>query len=210
MNDDFKAIEKRTVRSFYDDGLTELVIGVILFLLGGYFYIRSGRGGDPRVSLNDTAFFLIVIFAVLLANSLLRFLKRRITYPRAGYVSYRKEVRPSRRWIAGASGAIIAVLLSALTAISPSAKAWDPAIYGFLLAVTFLMLAAKVGAPRFFVLAVISAALGTGIAAAGIISTRGAILYGTLLGAALALSGVIALIQFLRRNKRSAEGPDGL
>jgi hypothetical protein len=210
MNNDFKAIERRTIRSFYDDGLTELVIGALLFLLGGFFYIRQGRGSTPRMSLDDTAFFLLVIFAVLLGKYLIGFLKRRIAYPRAGYVSYRKEVRPNRRWIAAASGAIIAALLSALTAISPSAEAWYPAIDGFLLAVAFLVLAAKVGAPRFYILAVASAALGTGIAAAGIVSIRGVVLYGTLLGAALALSGIMTLIRFLRRNKPAGEASDEL
>jgi hypothetical protein len=205
MNDDLKAIERRTVRSFYDDGLTELVIGAILLLLGGYFYIRQGRVGTPRVSLSDTAFFLLVIFAGLLANSLLRFLKRRVTYPRAGYVSYRKEVRPRRQWIAAVSGALIAALLSVLTAISPSAKAWYPAIDGFLIAVALLVLAAKLGALRFHILAVVSAALGTGIAAAGIVYVRGVILYGALMGAALALSGALTLARFLHRNKPASE-----
>lgn len=207
MNEDFKAIERRTIRHFYEDGLSELVIGAITFLLGGFFYLRPGRGGESSYSLSNTPFFLIVILAVLLGKYLIGFLKRHITYPRAGYVSYRKEVRPNRRWIAAVSGAIIAALLSALTAISPSAKAWYPAIDGFLIGIAFLVLAAKLGALRFHVLAVVSAALGTGIAAAGIVYIRGVILYGALMGAALALSGGITLVLFLRRNKPAEEDP---
>ncbi|MCX6559133.1 MAG: hypothetical protein NTZ26_01335 [Candidatus Aminicenantes bacterium] len=205
MNDDFKTIERRTIRHFYEDGLTELVIGAILFLWGGFFYLRPGRKGEAGYSLSDTAFFLVIILAVLLATYLLRFLKRRITYPRAGYVSYPKKDRPGRQRLAAVSGGIIAALLSALTASSPSARAWYPAIDGFLIGIAFLVLAAKLGALRFHILAVVSAALGTGIAAAGIVYIRGVILYGALMGAALTLSGAVTLARFLHRNKPAGE-----
>ena len=38
---DIDKIEKRTVRSFYEDGLTEIAMGLIFLLLGAYFYAEA-------------------------------------------------------------------------------------------------------------------------------------------------------------------------
>ncbi len=209
MNDDLKAIERRTVRSFYDDGLFEIALGAILLLLGGYFF---GEIALPKTSLVrsflSSAFVLVILFAGLLINKILRFLKNRITYPRAGYVSFRKERNPKRRWIAGIYGALIGASFPFLMSFVPSFRDMLPAVNGLLFGVVFLLLANKSGMSRYYVLSFVSVAIGIALAAAGIGDIRGISLYYALFGAAMTLSGLAALIVFLRKNKRAAETVD--
>jgi hypothetical protein len=211
MNDDFKAIEKRTARSFYDDGLTEIAMGAIFLLLGGYFFGQMALPeGSFFHSLLIASFILVIFFSGVLINKILRFLKNRITYPRAGFVSFRKARSPKRKRIAAVSAALIGALISALLGISPTFRAALPAVNGILLGFALLLLASKTGVLRFFALAVASAAVGVALVAAGIGDIRGISLYYALFGVSLAVSGLITLAVFLRRNKRSAEGPDEL
>jgi MFS family permease len=211
MNDDFKAIEKRMVRSFYEDGLTEIAMGAIFILLGGYFFGQDALPeGTFFHSLLSVSFVLVIIFSGLLVNKILRYLKRRITYPRAGFVSFRKEKSPRRKRIAAVSAALIGASISALLGISPSFRAALPAFNGILLGVALLLMAAKTGVVRFHVLAVVSAAVGVALAVAGIGDIRGISLYYALFGAAVTLSGLIALVLFLRRNRLAGEPSDEL
>jgi hypothetical protein len=209
MNDDFKAIERRTVRSFYDDGLFEIALGAIFLLLGLYFF---GEIALPKTSFVRSflgaAFFLVILIGGLLLNKIMRFLKARITYPRAGYVSFRKERNPRRRLMAGLYGALVGASTPFLMHFVPHFEDMLPALMGFLCGLVFLLLAAKSGVPRYYVLAGVSAVAGVALAAAGIGDMRGVSLFYALLGAAMTLSGLAALIVFLRRNKRAAEATD--
>ncbi|MCK7541219.1 MAG: hypothetical protein MZV63_65195 [Marinilabiliales bacterium] len=42
---DIEKIEKRTVRSFYEDGLFEIALGLVFLLLGGCFFAPGRRPG---------------------------------------------------------------------------------------------------------------------------------------------------------------------
>ncbi len=209
MTDELKAIERRTVRSFYDDGLFEIALGAIFLLLGGYFF---GQLVLPETSslrsFLGSVFFFVIVFAVLLVNKILRFLKRRITYPRAGYVSFRRERSPKRKMVAAGLGAVMGGSFPILMSLVPSFRDLLPALVGILLGFAFLLLASKTGIVRFHILAVASAIIGAVVAANGIGDTRGISLYYALFGAAMAVSGLAALILFLRRHKRPAEAAD--
>ena len=80
---DIEKIEKRTVQSFYDDGLFEIALGFVLLLLGGYFFAQTSvsRRAPPSAPLLSVLFVLVIVSAGFLVNRILRFLKRRITYP---------------------------------------------------------------------------------------------------------------------------------
>jgi MFS family permease len=209
MTDDLKAIERRTIRSFYDDGLFEIALGAILLLLGGYFFGELVLPeSSPLHAFLSSAFVLVIVFAGLLINKILRFLKARITYPRAGYVSFRKERSPKRRWQSAALGALIGGSFPFLMSLVPSFKDMLPAINGLLFGVVFLLLANKSGVARYYILSLASIAIGIALAAAGIGDTRGISLFYALFGAAMVLSGLAALIVFLRRNKLAPEAVD--
>lgn len=202
---DIEKIERRTVQSFYDDGLTEIAVGLIFLLLGGYIFGQAAvPEGSPWNAALSVLFVLVIISSGFFVNRFVRFFKRRITYPRTGYVAYKKKAHgPKRRWAAAIAGGIIALVLSALFALAPSAKALLPALNGLLLAVAVLLFANKVGLIRFYILSAASAVIGFAVTAAGVGGTKGVSLDDGLFGAALVISGLATLVAYLRKSPRA-------
>ncbi|MCX6572228.1 MAG: hypothetical protein NT006_12565 [Candidatus Aminicenantes bacterium] len=210
---DIEKIEKRTVQYFYSDGLTEIAVGLIFLLLGGYFFGQTlVPEGSPFNAALSALFVLVIVSAGFLVNRFIRFFKRRITYARTGYVAYKKkEHGPKRRVAAGIVGGIIGASLAALYGLSPSFKALFPALNGLLLAVAVLLIAIKVGLVRFYVLAAASAVIGFAVTAAGVGDVKGISLYYGLFGAAVTLSGLASLVVYLRKSARAdRENPDAV
>jgi MFS family permease len=208
---DLEKIEKRTIRSFYDDGLTEIALGLILLLLGGYFVAQAAvPAGSALENALTILFILLIVTAGFLVNRLLRFFKRRITYPRAGYVAFKKKIpSPKRRTAAAVVAMIISASMVALFGLSPSFRALYPALNGLLFAVAALLVANRVGVVRFFVLAAASAVIGVALTAAGLGGFGGISWFYLFFGAAVLVSGLAALVVFLRRNPRPAAGEAG-
>jgi hypothetical protein len=209
---DIEKIEKRTVQSFYEDGLFEIALGAVFLLLGGYFFAQAAA---PKGSVLEDAlsvlFILVIGSSAFLVSRILRFFKRRITYPRTGYVTFKKKDPSSRRHVATAVVAgIIGASLAALYSLSPSVKVLLPAVNGLLLAIAVLLFANKVGLIRYYLLAAVSAVIGFAVTAAGIGDIKGVSLYYGLFGAAALLSGLATLVVYLRRSPRpAAAGPEG-
>jgi len=201
---DIEKIEKRTVQSFYDDGLFEIALGFIFLVFGGYIFGQTiVPEGSPLNAVFSVLFVLVIVSSGFLVNRILRFLKRRITYPRTGYVAYKKrELSPKHRLAAGIVGGVIAALFT-LLAIAPSVKALLPALNGLLGAFAVLLFANKVGLIRFYILSAASAVIGIAVTAAGVGDSKGISLYWGLFGAALIVSGLATLVAYLRKSPRA-------
>jgi hypothetical protein len=207
---DIEKLEKRTVRSFYDDGLTEIAAGLMFLILGAYFILQLGATGSTAGSILSSVFLIVFFAAFFLVNRLLRFFKRRITYPRTGYVAFKKkEPSPKRRVATAVVAGIISAALAILFRISPSVKLLFPAVNGLLFAVAALLLAHRVGVTRFYVLSAASAAIGVGLALAGVGDLNGLGFFYLLFGAAVLVAGLAALIVYLGRNPRPAPDAQG-
>jgi hypothetical protein len=209
---DIEKIEKRTVQSFYDDGLFEIALGFIFLVFGGYIFGQTiVPEGSPLNAVFSVLFVLVIVSSGFLVNRIVRFLKRRITYPRTGYVAYKKrELSPKRRLAAGIVGGVIAALFT-LLAIAPSVKALLPALNGLLGAFAVLLFANKVGLIRFYILSAASAVIGIAVTVAGVGDSKGISLYWSLFGAALIVSGLATLVAYLRKSPRAdRENPDAV
>ena len=211
---DIEKIERRTIRSFYDDGLLEIALGAFLLFLGGWLYAQAAAPeGSGLGAALSALFVLVIVSAGVVVGRVVRFLKQRITYPRTGYVAFKKkEPSPKRRAAAALAGGLIGASLAVLYGLSPSARTALPAVNGLLFAVAVLLMANKVGVLRFHILAAASAVIGVGLTAAGAGDLRGVGLFYGLFGAAVVLSGLAALVVYLKRSPRPApeapEGPD--
>jgi hypothetical protein len=209
---DVDKIEKRTVRSFYDDGVFEIALGSVFVLLGGYLFVQTALPkGSALAAIMSIALIGVIFLAGFLISRIIRVLKRRITYPRTGYVAFKKHpVSPRRRLRAGLFGGFMGLLLVLLLALAPSLSVLLPVMISFPVANVAFKIANKVGVPRFFVLAAVSAVIGFALTAAGIGGARGIGLAFGLVGGCLILSGSTALIIYLRRNPRPApDAPEG-
>jgi hypothetical protein len=211
---DIEKIEKRAAQSFFDDGFVEIAIGLIFVLLSAYFYSQTiiPKGSSINAVLMGL-FIIVLVSSNFLGSRFVRFFKRRITYPRTGYVEFKKkEPNPRRRASAAIAAGIIGASLAALFGLSSSVRSVIPALYGFLIGIAIFFIANRIRLVRFFILSAISALIGVAIAVAGVDEIKGAFLFYLLFGVAIISSGLATLIIYLRRYPRSdaggLEGPD--
>jgi hypothetical protein len=211
---DIEKIEKRTVQSFFDDGLFEIAVGFIFLLIGGYFFAQSAAPKGSRLEdALSMLFILVIVSSGFFVNRVVRFLKRRITYSRTGYVALKKkEISPKRRAAAAITGAVLGASLGALYGLSPSIKTLLPALNGLLFGIAVFFIANRIGLIRFYVLSAIAAIIGVAIAVARIREGKGFSYFYLIFGIAVIVSGLATLIIYLRRFPRptagASEGPD--
>ena len=211
---DIEKIEKRTVQSFYEDGLVEIAVGLIFVLLSAYFFSQTIIPKASSINAILTGLFIIVLVSSnFLGSRFVRFFKRRIAYPRTGYVAFKKkEQSPKRRAAAAIAAGLIGASVAALYGLSSSTKALMPALFGLLLGIAVFFIAHRIGLVRFYVLSAISAVIGVAVAVAGVEEMRGIFFYYVFFGASVLVSGVVTLVLYVRRFPRlptdAPEGPD--
>ena len=149
---DLRDIRRAAERETYRDGIMEIVIG-------GLFFIVALVTGRP-------AFYWTYLIAILILGPGLQKLKARFTYPRIGYVRLPDE-EPSRlrrgllTWVLGVF-LLVAVALT-LTGHITDSLAWRraaPALGGMLFAGGFVYMAQRSHLWRHYVLAAASASFG--------------------------------------------------
>jgi hypothetical protein len=150
--DQLDHIRNSAERETYRDGLMELVVGVLFFIVA----LATGR----------PAFYWTYLVAILILGPGLKRLKARYTYPRIGFVRLPDE-QPQRvrrgivTWVLGVF-LLVAVVLT-LTGHLTDNLAWRraaPGLGGILFAGGFLYLAQRSRLRRHYLLAVASAGLG--------------------------------------------------
>jgi hypothetical protein len=210
-DNEIRDLERRTRQYLYEDGFVEMAAGILLLILGGYFYASDSLpAGSHLKSWLDGSLVLVFLAGVFLVGRLVRFLKFRITYPRTGYLAYKKkETTPGRRAATAASGAVIAAAFAVLIAVSPSVRLWLPALNGLLGAVACYLFARRTEITRFHILAAASAIIGLAVALAGIGDIRGISLYYAAFGGAVIVSGLAAFRLYLRRSRTNGEDSYG-
>jgi hypothetical protein len=205
MNDPINQAANRARRYWYVDGLNEAAFGGLCLLLGIYFQIQDSLqiSSLPR-QLLEAGLVLFIVAIVLLLSKLVTFLKERITYPRSGYVSYR---RPStiRRFAIGLLAAVIASVLSAVLMIAPPGLDWMAGLTGLALAAVWLFLAWHFQLSRFLALSLVSLGGGIFLAPMQPDGVAGIAAMYFLEGTALLVSGGITFWAYLRRTQAIGE-----
>ena len=196
---------QRTHRHWYVDGLAEIATGC-LFLLLGLLFFAEAQAPKGSVVRRFTAIALPVtlIGGYWIAQRSVKAIKARLTYPRAGYVAY---ARPTRRH--HALGATIALAMGAIVAAvwvrAPASLDWVPLIQGVAAALLLGFAGHQAGLVRFYALAVLSCAAGAVLARARLNLSVADAIYFPLVGAALMVSGGLALARFLRQAPPAVE-----
>jgi hypothetical protein len=73
---DLKELEKKAYRDSQQDGLMEVMMGLILMTFGGFFY---------------SPIFAFYILLIIFSGKIVEFVRRRYTYPRIGVVKFHRE-----------------------------------------------------------------------------------------------------------------------
>jgi hypothetical protein len=195
---DLTQIELNIFRDYLQDGLIEMLLGALFFLVG-----LTLIGGTP-----------LVIFALAIPL-LLRPLKRRFVYPRTGYVELREGDPGPVPWFTLGSfllGLITLVLvLIAVGVIGDPGRwyRWMPILFGISFAGIFLGLGLKVGLARYFILAFLALAavpVFVLLPLPGKLENLG--LYLASVGAVALVWGLIVFVQFLHQHPLPVEEDD--
>jgi hypothetical protein len=149
---DFADIERTAFRETHRDGLTDIAVGVLLFVVA----LATGR----------PAFYWMYLAAIVVLGPGLKRLKARYTYPRIGFAKLPGE-DPTRlsagilSWVLGVF-LVVAVVLTVTGHVTDN-LAWRrlaPAIGGLLFAGGFWALAQQSRLVRHYLVAFASVALG--------------------------------------------------
>lgn len=190
------AVELRARRAYYEDGLLELVGGLLQLVIS----LLLGKTG-------------LIAFAVILgipaSQKLLEALRRRYVYPRTGYARFPKDQQSRQAlWpmLFVPLGMLILVLLGDRIG---NPYRWLPAFVGMLFAGMLLYFAAQSRLVRYYALAAWAALCGLLFSLpryAGRMDGIRLVLLSA--GGALAISGAVNLALFVRRHPLLAEEDD--
>ncbi len=222
MTDNLDRVAQRTQRYWYQDGLPEIAAG-FLFLVGG---LVIALAATPIVDPGTALALLLALALIVLAGvvevavgrgiqTLIDALKNRLTYPRTGYVSYRRPA-PKKRSLRARIGLYLGLMVGSMTgaalvaAIISAASLPEWALsmamtQGVLLAIVLVVMGYRYGLVRFYVLAALSLVIGMLVALNNGTFSGGA-LYFVTMGAVLALSGLATLAIYLRRYRLPEDG----
>ncbi len=196
---------RRAQQYWHEDGLVELVVGLLFALIGLLFLVEgSAAAGSPWAHSSALALPVLVIGGVFAGRWLIHFAKRHITYPRTGYAGLRRarDVRQQRRWAAGiaagVAGAIAYLVISA-----PAALRWIPLIQGAAVGGMLLMVAFRLNLTRYYSLGLLSALLGAVLLWSPWNDSLTSGVYFGAMGALLMATGGWVLARYLRQRPAS-------
>ena len=188
---DLKELEKKAYRDSQQDGLMEVMMGLILITFGGFFY---------------SPIFAFYILLIVFSGKIVEFVRRRHTYPRIGFVKFREE--NPKDALTGVLLFEFAVIVIIFTLISISGDVadysrwvnWAPLFFGMILVGPFAHAASRSGSVRYYGYAILSVILGLFFSLIEFGSGfTGLILYLVLIGGFLVLGGLVIFIRFLRK-----------
>jgi len=204
MADVIEKIEKRTVQYYFSDGIPEMAWSVVALLMALYFLgLATAPANSPWTFVLDVGLLPLFLFGGWAVNKVTRTLKRKLTYPRTGYVSYRKpegKRRVRRAALAGGVAGVFGALLAFALSRGSGDLARMPLLSGLAFAPVFIFLAGRAGAPRLYILGAVSAAAGIALALSGWGDLQGLAAFYGIVAAALFVSGFIACRRYLREN----------
>ena len=213
MKNEIEKIEKRPIQYWYEDGLNEIAFGIIALSLGVYFWIRTRipQGSAWHVPW-ALAMIPLLLIGIPLLNRVTKALKQKLTYPRTGFVSYRRPEGKKKRFsilggVVGSTTAIAYGLLRSDVFPAGTAVVVLPLATGLILAAAYVWIGMKTGVFRFFVTAMLSALAGIAVALTGLTETAALGAYWGILGASHCVSGTFVLLRYLRRHPYSGADP---
>lgn len=213
QKDPVKEIERRTQRYWYQDGIWEIAFGLAYLVLSGFFFLvraRSWEGSMGWVLLLVQAVLFVGIFSLM--GPAVRLLKERITYPRTGYVAYRKPAGRTRLNRAVRAGIIAAVTggVVAVAAAAQSAVNMLPLIVGIVMSIGIFYIGYRFKLLRLYAVGVLTIILGTVLAVLSISEDLLAPYFFGGMGLLMMTSGTLTLLMYLRSTRPADEQDDYL
>ncbi len=197
--DPLRQAEAQLQRHWNVDGLHEIAVALISILTGLWVW-TTDIADLPHAwkSAFSGAFPLLLLGGMFAAGQIIKQIRHRLTYPRAGFVEFR---RPSWRFqiVMGALGACIAAGLALAIRRLPSEamRHWVVLIPGIAGGVFLCQMGWRTGLSRFYILAGVLTAAALAIGTSSLSFAAGMVAFWLVAGAALLVSGCVTLHRFL-------------
>ncbi len=186
-----KEIEKKAYRDSQQDGLMEVMMGLILITFGGFFY---------------SPIFAYYILLIIFSKKIVGYIRRRYTYPRIGFVKFHEEnLKDALTGVFLFEFAVIVIIFTLISIFGDLKDysqwvKWSPLFFGMILVGPFAHAASRSGSIRYTGYAILSVVLGLFFTLIEFGSgCAGLILYLVFIGAFLFLSGLVIFTLFLRK-----------
>jgi CHASE2 domain-containing sensor protein len=146
---------------------------------------------------------LVVIGGAFLINRIVMALKERITFPRTGYIAFKRRTPISRLTRAVVVGIVAAAVTGMMTLFffnRPMFMSWIPAASGFIFGCVMIFVAWRTEIVRFYGIAALSLIAGVIVSTLGLSNNLGLAIFYGVNGAALLVEGFVVLALYLRAN----------
>lgn len=155
---------KRTQRSWFEDGLWDLGFACLCLLIGVYYYLIEALQLETRLGMLIPLIQLgIILLAFWGMGKGIAYLKQRITHPRIGYATFRKNPSTQSRWARALRGMLVGVVVggvAGLIASNPSTEYLMPIIMCVIFGVLAVWLGFRFGLLRFHIIGAACVAMG--------------------------------------------------
>lgn len=197
MNDPLREAETRLQRYWNVDGLHEIAIAVLLALTALWTW-ASDLSELPRAwkGAFSSTFPIVLCGGIFIEGRVIKAIRRRLTYPRAGFVEFRKPSLTTRARTA-LLGAFVAAAMGAAAMASLDLWRWMLALIGIGMGAMMWQIGTRSSLPRFQALAGLVAVLGIALAIAGWPFEIAIVTFFATAAAALFVSGGVTLWRFL-------------
>jgi len=200
-------IIRNTRKYWYVDGLSEIAGGLIIFFAGlTYWFVAQMDNTAYKFVLLTLAQPAVIILGSWLAQKILPLIKERVTYPRTGYLVFRKPVKKRRfhrilyvGLIAAVVGALVTMISSALP------ERFLPFLSSIFLAMVSIYIGYHTAVRRFYRIGLVMLGFGAFLS---YLNFSGPLPYTLLFsgtGLIWIISGIITLILYLRKTQPLAE-----
>lgn len=197
---DIKNVIRNTRKYWYVDGLSEIAGGLIIFFTGlTYWLVYSLENSGLKYLLLIFAQPAVIISGAYLVRLILPKIKEKLTYPRSGYLTFKKPHRNNRvrrALIAGLIAAIIGALVGMVYNELP--QRFIPLFSSFFLTVFSIYIGYQVAVPRFYWTGLLILILGGVISWINPIGALPYMLLFSGMGVLWIISGWITLFLYLR------------
>lgn len=210
-NDPLMDIQRRTERYWYQDGIWEIGFGLINALLAGFFLLVAQRDWTGPMALVLLVVQAgVIIGAFLLMSRVIKALKERITYPRTGYVAYRRPA-PGARLKRALLTALIAAIVGALVGVTAAARLAPnrmPLVTSIVMAAALAYLGFRFSLLRLFLTAGLTVAFGFIVALIPLSDTYSTAAYFGGFGLLMLASGGFTLLHYLHSTRPASGSED--
>lgn len=186
-----KQIEQKAYRVSFQDGLVEIMLGILLIGLGATF--------------GSVLYVFAIFIPIFLFPRFIEVIRKRYTYPRIGYAKLpMDDPKKTAKGIFGYTAVVLALmvvcfLLFGKVKDAAAYKKWSPALMGVLLVGGFLYAHGKSGSIRYIVFAVLVVVLGLLFSIMNFESYNGLIINFFVMGVIFIVTGFTLFILFLHK-----------